>query len=370
MSKPFGRIISADSHVMEPPNIYPDALSQRFGNLSPRLLSEHAGKKGTFFYSGDQVIKIRQIDEQQRAKGLDPKANYQPEERIAFLDEAGVEAEVIYATLLSTVLHAANLVHNRDMVRAACQVYNDWMAEFCAYRPNRLLGVAAATTDDPTWAAAELGRIRAKGLRGIMINTVPLEGCPPYRSSVYDPIWAAAQDTDTPVTLHIVTGRVRDAIHVHTKAEHEDAPATLFDLFSEVKRPLANDFIFGRILDRFPKLKLVCAEFEVNWIPGFMWGLDQIETQFASRIELPVLKMKASDYMRTRIWHGIVDDPFAYHAIPYVGGGQVCWGSDFPHARSIGTNAQGFCADLFKQFVRADQEAIVGGNIARVYNVN
>jgi predicted TIM-barrel fold metal-dependent hydrolase len=291
------------------------------------------------------------------------------EERIKFLDEAGIEAEVIYATLLSTIMHAANLPHNRDMVRAAVQVYNDWMAQFCSLNPDRLLGVGAATTDDPVWAARELERIRNKGLRGIMINIVSQVGCPPYRSEIYDPIWASAQDTDTPITLHIVTGRVRDAIHVHTKEENEDAPATLFDLFAEVKRPLANDFIFGGILDRFPRLKIVCSEFEVNWIPGFMWGLDQIQGAFASRMDLPKLELKASDYMRSRIWHGIVNDPFANHAIPYVGAKQVCWGSDFPHARSIGTNAQDFCADLFKEFPQADQEALVGGNIAEVYGL-
>ncbi len=370
MAKPFKRIISADSHVVEPPEIYENALSKRFGDKSPRIINEYAGKKGIFFFSGDQVIKILQIDEKQRGKGVDSKVNYAPEERIAFMDEAGIEAEVIYATLLSTIIHASNLPQNRDMARAAVQLYNDWIAEFCSYSPKRLLGVAAVTTDDPNWAAKEIVRIRGKGLRGIMVNTLPPVDCPPYRSRVYDPIWAAAQDTDTPVTLHIVTGRVRDAIHVHTKEEHADAPATLMDLFAEVKRPLANDFIFGEILDRFPQLKVVCSEFDVNWIPAFMQVVDRVQTQLKSRLELPTLKMKASDYMRTRIWHGIIDDPSASYAIPYVGAGQVCWGSDFPHGRSIGSDAQGFVADLFKEFSRADQEKIVGSNIASVYGVD
>jgi hypothetical protein len=33
------------------------------------------------------------------------------------------------------------------------------------------------------------------------------------------------------------------------------------------KGVLANDFIFGGILDRFPHLKVVCSEFELSWIP-------------------------------------------------------------------------------------------------------
>lgn len=369
MTSKLGRIISADSHVMEPADLYEKTLRPKFGDSAPRIMHEHAGKKGTYFFSGDQVVKIRQIDEQQRAKGVAPEAGWMPDKRIEFLDQAGVHAEVIYATLLSTVMHAANLPANRDMARAAVQTFNDWMSEFCSYNPRRLLGIGAATTDDPTWAAREIERLRKIGLRGVMINTMPPEGCPPYRARAYDPIWAAAQETDTPVTLHIVTGRVRDAIHVHTREEHEDAPATLFDLFGECKRPLANDFIFGGILDRFPKLKIVCSEFEVNWIPAFMWGLDCIETDFSSRIDLPKLKMKASDYMRTRIWHGMINDPFADHVIPYVGASQVCWGSDFPHVRSIGLNAAAFCADLYKNFPLADQNKLVSGNIAQVYGI-
>ena len=90
----------------------------------------------------------------------------------------------------------------------------------------------------------------------------------------------------------------------------------------------------------------------------------------AARVELPKLERPASDYMRDRVWHGIVVNPFGDHAIPYVGASQVCWGSDFPHVRSIGTNAQVFVADLFKNFSREDQEMIVGGNTAGIYGVN
>ena len=370
MSDRFDCIISADSHVIEPYEIYTGGLHNKFGDQSPRMLEEYGGKKGVFFFTGDQVMRIRKVDEEQRDKGVDPAVSFDPAKRLAFMDEAGVQAEVIYATLVSMVMHSANLPQNRPMVRAAVRIFNDWVAEYCSQDPNRLLGVAAVSTDDPQWAADEVLRIRKKGLRGIVINTLPPEGCPDYRHPDYDVLWATAEETDTPITLHIVTGRVRDFAHVHTKADNEAAPGWLFDLFSEVKTPLANDFIFGQIFDRFPKLKIVCSEFEVNWVPSFMWYLDMLEGAFAPRVELPTLERKASDYMRDRVWHGIVDDPFGDHAIPHVGASQVCWGSDFPHVRSIGTNAQAFVADLFKNFSREDQEMIVGGNTAGIYGLN
>ena len=101
---------------------------------------------------------------------------------------------------------------------------------------------------------------------------------------------------------------------------------------------LANDFIFGGILDRFPQLKVICSEFELSWVPGFMARLDQTEA-VAPRLKIPRLKMKAGDYMRERIWHGFIDDTAASFCIPYIGASRVLWSSDFPHVRSIGLDA-------------------------------
>jgi predicted TIM-barrel fold metal-dependent hydrolase len=132
---------------------------------------------------------------------------------------------------------------------------------------------------------------------------------------------------------------------------------------------LANDFIFGSILDRFPSLKIVCSEFELSWVPGFMARLDQIDV-IAPRLHLPRLDLRASDYMRTRIWHGFIDDTAAVHSIPYIGASQVLWGSDFPHTRSIGLDAQSTLAKQLVTLSRNEQEQVVGGNAAQVFNRN
>ena len=39
----FQRIISADSHVMEPLDLWWDALGQTFGDRTPRVLHEYHG---------------------------------------------------------------------------------------------------------------------------------------------------------------------------------------------------------------------------------------------------------------------------------------------------------------------------------------
>jgi predicted TIM-barrel fold metal-dependent hydrolase len=175
-----------------------------------------------------------------------------------------------------------------------------------------------------------------------------------------------------PVTLHLLTGRVLSPLGGaldQTPEERHDNPAQWIALFNEIQTVLANDFIFGGILERFPTLKLVCSEYEVAWIPGFMTRLDQIDDNI-SRFGLPRLQMRASDYMRTRVWHGFISDPAAYHTIPYVGVSQVLWGSDFPHFRSIGLEAQSALHELVGSLPRKDQEMVVGGNAAMVFNAD
>ena len=46
------------------------------------------------------------------------------------------------------------------------------------------------------------------------------------------------------------------------------------------------------------------------------------------------------------------------------------WGSDFPHIRSIGIEAQGHVASLLEGLSREDQENVVGGNTAALYGIN
>ena len=120
-------------------------------------------------------------------------------------------------------------------------------------------------------------------------------------------------------------------------------------------------------MDRFPGLKICCSEFEVSWVPGFMARLDQIEV-IAARLGVPKLQMKASDYMRSRVWHGFIDDTAAAFSIPYVGADQVMWGSDFPHTRSMGLEVHSELGSLLESLAKQDQEKVVSASVAKLFN--
>jgi predicted TIM-barrel fold metal-dependent hydrolase len=373
----FPCVISADSHVYEPRDLWWKTLGQTFGDRTPRVLDAYQGRTGTFFYTGYQGCPVARLREhntreteaaavEAAEKGLGA-CGYDPAVRVRFQEEANLAAEVLNPTTMLSILRNPDA----QVVQACATVFNDWEAEFVSHNPQRFIGVSVIPLYDVNWAVQELERTLRLGLLTPMIHCQMPESYAPYRDARYDRFWAAASAAGMPVTLHILTGRVLDPLILartgQTLAEHQENPGVWIALSNEIQTVLANDFIFGGILDRFPRLHILCSEFEMSWVPGFMARLDQI-AEIAPRLELPRLTMRASDYLRTRVWHGFIDDTAATYSIPYVGASQVLWGSDFPHTRSIGFEAQSTLYHQLATLPRVDQEQVVGGNAVRMFH--
>jgi len=98
-----------------------------------------------------------------------------------------------------------------------------------------------------------------------------------------------------------------------------------------------------------------------------MFRLEQMQDAMAHRLRLGRVTERAPDYMRHRVWHGVIDDRHASLTIPTVGASQVLWGSDYPHVRSITTDTPGVLARHFRALDPADSQAIVADNAASLY---
>src|SRR5215475_50251 len=169
----YQRIISADSHVMEPLDLWWGALGHKFGDRTPRPMNEYQGRKGTFFYTGDPGWPFSQIRTnnpdteaavlESEEKGL-AACGYNPAVRVRFQEEAGIEAEVLNTTRLLAIMRNPDA----EIVRACAQVFNDWEVEFASYNPKRLIGVSVIPMHDVDWAVGELERTVKKGLKSTM----------------------------------------------------------------------------------------------------------------------------------------------------------------------------------------------------------
>lgn len=368
MERTFERIISADSHMTEPHDLWEKTLGKQLGDRTPRILEEWDGLEGRFFFTGSNAIRLG--DREKARARIRPsrleEAGYLPEARVAYQEEEGVEAELLNPTDMMHILQE----EDRSLVRACCEVYNDWLADFCSYSPKRLLGVPLVPLDNLEWAMGELGRTWEKGMRGgPMINLEPPEGYPPYHDPIYDRFWGKVQEMGVPIVFHSITGRFRDPFHFTDPVQLQRTGRGLFLLMGEIMGVLSDEFIHGGILDRFPDLKVVCTEFEISWLPWFLGELDGHTVAIATRQGRSLPKrLPPSEYIKSQVWVSYIDDPYARHIIPLVGADRVIWGSDFPHPR-LGMGAQEIAARALEGLPRDDQELVVGGNAAGIWGL-
>src|SRR5262249_41138135 len=83
-----------------------------------------------------------------------------PVARLQDMEEDGVQAQVIYGPVHP--FRSADL----EARAAAMRAYNDWIIEFGAVAPDRLITLAQLPSWDPALASAELERVAGRGLRG------------------------------------------------------------------------------------------------------------------------------------------------------------------------------------------------------------
>jgi uncharacterized protein len=360
-------IISADSHVLEPGELWTNALGERFGDALPRIVKSFDGHEGTFFYLGRPGEAAR-IDELVNAVGDDQRirelvqAGSDPVFRLKLMQADGVSAEVLNPTFALWVPR----IPDPAMRRACAEVFNDWIVEYCACAPERLLGVGIVPIDDPDWAVNEAKRIIRRGARGIMVPTQPIDGAKPYRNPVYDRFWGVVEEARVPVTLHIVTGRVRDPFTYHGADERGEVPRSFLELFGEAAPVLANEFIFGGIFDRFPRLTIFLSEYDASWLPILKYRVDRIE-KFPG---LNPLKKPARAYIDENIVVGIINDPLAAKLSHEIGVDRILWGSDFPHPPCPYPHTRERIGEILAGIPQADRTAIVSGNVSRLYGID
>src|SRR5712692_8878025 len=271
-----GRIISADSHFVEPPNMWAERVDKKFRERAPHTERNLNGKEGEFFvceninptpvagFFGAGVPSDKVAEHNRKGFESAPASVWDPAARLKDQDRDGVQAEVIY-TSMGMPLYGLDDVE----LRTACfSAYNDWAVEYCSHNPKRLLPLGLLTLEDIGAAVQELQRVAKKGIRGAMIwAEAPADH--PYSHPDYEPFWAAAQELNMPLSLHILTGRRGTGVDFFKG----DLALQVATLHHEIERSLAV-FVLGGVLERFPKLTIVSAENDVAWMAYFMWRMD------------------------------------------------------------------------------------------------
>ncbi len=280
--------------------------------------------------------------------------------RLKDQDLDGIEAEVMYG-----ILGVGLRMKDPELIPIVYQIYNDWVADFCQSSPGRLVGLACLPSHDPAIAAAELRRVAKLGLKGadFAVSTAIY----PIWHDAWDPLWAAAQECNLPISFH-TTGYDARAPSDPQMAEEYDLKyrATRTTMFQLCAAEFLASIIFSGATDRFPGFKFVLGEAGVTWIP---YVLDRMDEEYDDRYYQINLSMKPSEFWRRQGFSTYQREPSIAAMIDLIGEDNIMWGSDYPHPDGIWPDSQKWIDIDLKGVDPAVRKKITCDNACKLYGL-
>jgi predicted TIM-barrel fold metal-dependent hydrolase len=364
-TRPYA-LISADSHVNEPPDLWTSRVASQYADRAPRI--EHFEKGDAWVLEGarepvpfgrnacagmapwppDPWMRFEEV----RPGGYDPRA------RLLDQDLDGVDAEVLFPT--PRVSNAVFVNADRDFHVACVRAYNDWIAEFCAYAPDRFAGIALLPNSGLDDAIAEGKRVaELPGINAVTIGMYPHGDV--HLEPEDDRLWATLEELDLTLTIHVRLTETAPGAHHATLREGVirmlDVPVRL------------EEFIYTGVMWRFPRLRVAFVEVDAGWVP---YWKEQAYNRW--RRQDPALRadrgMAESPLScMDRIGFTYITDRHAVHNRHLVGVDQLMWSSDYPHSASDFPFSWRTIESDFYGVPDLERQAILADNAVRFFKL-
>jgi predicted TIM-barrel fold metal-dependent hydrolase len=364
-------VLSSDSHVFEPPDLWTTRIDAAFRHRAPRMQRiegvDHLVVEADQFVSGIGLISNagarfeapETISSHGRFEDVH-RGGYEPGQHLADMRVDGVAGEVLYPSQGLFYFKVADSA----LMSAIFRAYNDWLAEFCRADPARLKGIAMINLDDVQDGIRELERTARLGFAGAMITEYPLEDRR-YDQPMYEPFWAAAAALNIPLSLHTATrrqGKIRGAGDRTLRDASSRATKAFYPALSLC------DMIFSGVFERHPGLRLAIVEFELAWAPHLLATMDYT---YRERHEEAIHRFRGdvrpSDFFHRNVVLSFQEDAVGIRLRDVIGVDNMMWGSDYPHSESTFPQSRKILAEILAGVPAEEQAKIAGGNAARVY---
>ena len=349
---PEFKLISADSHVNEPPAAW-ERVQKEYGERAPQVVKDPPGvPKGIWllidglppvglshYSKGQAVGKDKGISEVEQEKHFetirfneqfryqDYPGGWEPAARLKDQDIDGIEAEVLFSSPTRQLYG----IIDEPFQRAIFNSYNEWLHEFCSYNPKRLIGLATISILDIDHTVADIRRYAKLGFRGVQIPTRIKDSG--YYEPKYEPMWAALEETGMVLNVH--TSATQGIARTHYEGPRPMEPKKQSIGFADKQAPaqqFLGNLILSGVFDRYPKLRVVCAEFDVGWVANLVQQVDYwFGRQSTFDADRNINKLPPSEYFQKNIFFTYQDDRAGVLTTSVYGEDNFLWASDYPH---------------------------------------
>jgi predicted TIM-barrel fold metal-dependent hydrolase len=361
--------ISADSHVLEPPDLFTTRLPANLRDRAPRVEAFEGGS--AWIVEGFEPITLPDTAAtgsayRRRRDASGPisfddvlPALLDPAERLKAQVADSVDAEVLYP--FAPLWDAIGELDDASLRLECARAYNDWIAEFTSHAPDRLIGLAKIPTSSPAEARDELLRaVKDLNLRGAILDGWP-SGSTVSGNAEDDPFWQAVDETGVPVSLHYAVG-----------AGKASSPPP--GITPGLKPPMADaalPMVAAGVLDRFPNVRLVFAHGDAGW--AFHWlefmDINYVRHRHLSEYALADADALPSEYIRRHSWFTFHQDRSAVKNRQKLGAAHMMWASHFPLDDTDWPDDRQQASLVTEEVPADERHGLLAGNVANLYRL-
>jgi len=359
-AKPF--VFSADSHIMEPANIFLDGLP-----ASLKKHAIHARKEGDFLITGTEektIYRLRIGQHREKALGdTQRKGIREIPGRLEDMELEGIDAEICFPSL-GLWLYCLD---SPEAEAASARLYNDWNHEFLNSHPARFVRCGMLPVLDFSNTIAELEYLASKGFSAAMLPAVTPPGLPKYNDEKWDAVFAKAAQVGIVFVMHTGTG-------LETVVVERGPGAAIINYSNQMNDAIKSVMylVAGGVLDRNPGAKVAFIESGASWLVALAERMDEVEEAHANFVH-PKLSRRPSKIIDDQVWASFQHDRACITAAAagLAGAKNVMWGSDYPHAEGTFPISRPIQEQLFENLdVPEDVRLnILGLNGARLFGI-
>ena len=400
------KIISVDDHVVEPPDLWtsrlPRSLHDRIPHVRRELGGFAAGKYdpnkldwaadpdvpnagwADVWYYDDMVVPLTRgladcgytTEDPSRPVTYDEvlPGCYDRSARLADMAANHTDVSLCFPTVPRFCGQIFMERQDKKVGLECVRAFNDWMIEdWCGdtTRAERLIPLTLIPLWDPALAAAEVRRCAAKGSHAIAFSECPpYLGLPSIYSGAWDPLFAACQETDTVINMHIGSSS-------KLVVTAPDAPVDTIMCLSYVNALLAvTDWLYTGTLERFPNLRIALSESQAGWVPFAVQRADTTWTKanekFHLKTEARKAKNRPSEVIPGRVFFCIFDDLEGLRNRDKIGFEQLLFETDYPHTDSTWPDSRKVAEELCTAagLTEGEQYQFLRGNAIKAYKLD
>lgn len=378
-------VIDADTHILEPPNIWKKHLPGQFRRYAPKLVKDHEGGDawdhgtgspdpiGLVSTPGKRFEEFRWFG----VKYADIRpACFNGKERVKDMDIEGVGAIVVFPPERTIFRWLGQ--PDKKVSLAGIDAYNEFaQEEFAAADPTRIFPMYQIPSLGIDVAVKYVKKAKDAGARGVLIGSWPNGSA--NMTAEDDKFWAACEQAGLPVHVHIMLESRENLVKQASDAQSGANPLKMIEgrrraiaqyagVFTRVT-PIISQFLFSGVFDRFPKLQAVFVEVGVGWIPHFLEMVDDRYWRNRNWVEFEI-KQAPSTYWYTNCAATFMHDHSGIKLRHSVGVGNMLWSSDNPHHGNDWPYGRKLISEMMSDVDPSERDQLVAGNAARIYKLD